>query len=177
MLSEWLEMSVQDMSTGLKVKMIKTFLLSVYLLTVRKRHLLTLRKTGLENTTQNSNVVGHMQSNVFMAAKVLNLKKKLLEQILVAAEDLGDPADPETGWDVHFKRVKTGPMAYNVEYQLQALKCKQRALDESEMELIKDLKSMDDVLPRPTPDAQLELLKRIQGAESNETVDEEFDVS
>jgi len=113
--------------------------------------------------------------------KVLNLKKKLLEQILVAAEDLGDPADPVTGWDVHFKRVKTGPMAYNVEYQLQALKCKQRALDESEMELIKDLKSMDEVLPRPTPDAQKELLDRIRAGSSNsntdESIDEEFQVS
>jgi len=113
--------------------------------------------------------------------KVLNLKKKLLEQILVAAEDLGDPADPVTGWDVHFKRVKTGPMAYNVEYQLQALKCKQRALDESEMELIAELKSMDEVLPRPTPDAQKELLDRIRAGSSNsntdESIDEEFQVS
>ena len=111
--------------------------------------------------------------------KVLNLKKKLLEQILVAAEDLGDPADPVTGWDVHFKRVKTGPMAYNVEYQLQALKCKQRPLDEAEMELIKDLKSMDEVLSRPTPDAQKELLDRIRQGSSNndESIDEEFQVS
>jgi hypothetical protein len=30
-------------------------------------------------------------------AKVLNLKKKLFEQILTAAEDLGDPTDPDTG--------------------------------------------------------------------------------
>jgi len=113
--------------------------------------------------------------------KVLNLKKKLLEQILVAAEDLGDPADPVTGWDVHFKRVKTGPMAYNVEYQLQALKCKPRALDEAEMELISELKSMDEVLPRPTPDAQKELLDRIRAGSSNsktdESIDEEFQVS
>lgn len=29
--------------------------------------------------------------------KVLNLKKKLFEQILNAAEDLGDPTDPDTG--------------------------------------------------------------------------------
>ena len=29
--------------------------------------------------------------------KVLNLKKKLFEQILTAAEDLGDPTDPDTG--------------------------------------------------------------------------------
>ena len=112
--------------------------------------------------------------------KVLNLKKKLLEQIMVAAEDLGDPTDPETGWDVHFKRVKTGPMAYNVEYQLQALKCKQRPLDEVEQELIAELKSMDEVLPRPTPDAQKELLDRLREGASNEpdeTITDEFDVS
>ena len=108
--------------------------------------------------------------------KVLNLKKKLMEQIKVAAEDLGDPTDPEVGWDVYFKRVKTGPMAYNVEYQLQALKCKPRALDESEMELIAELKSMDEVLPRPTPDAQKELLDRLRAGSSNsdETATEEL---
>ena len=111
--------------------------------------------------------------------KVLNLKKKLLEQIMVAAEDLGDPTDPETGWDVFFKRVKTGPMAYNVEYQLQALKCKPRALTEDEQALIADLKSMDEVLTRPTPDAQKELLDRLREGASNEpdeTVTDEFDI-
>ena len=45
-------------------------------------------------------------------------------------------------------------MAYNVEYQLQPLKCKPRPLTESEQELIAELKSMDEVLPRPTADAQ-----------------------
>ena len=112
--------------------------------------------------------------------KVLNLKKKLLEQILLTAEDLGDPADPETGWDVYLKRVKTGPMAYNVEYQLQPLKCKPRALNEKEQELIADLKSMDEVLARPTPDAQKELLDRIRAGSSNsdadESINEEFDI-
>jgi len=113
--------------------------------------------------------------------KVLNLKKKLLEQIMVAAEDLGDPTDPVTGWDVYFKRVKTGPMAYNVEYQLQALKCKPRALDDAEMELIADLKSMDEVLTRPTADAQKELLDRLREGADNSTPDEnvsdEFDIT
>ena len=109
--------------------------------------------------------------------KVVNLKRKLFDQILVAMEDLGNPTDPETGWDIYFKRLKTGPQVFNVEYQLQMLKCKPRALEDWEQELVADLKSMDDVLPRPTPDAQLELLKKIQGAESEETVDEEFDVS
>ena len=109
--------------------------------------------------------------------QVFNLKKKLWEQIRVAAEDLGDPTNLETGWDVHFKRVKTGPMAYNVEYQLQALKCKPRALTEDELELISELKSMDEVLPRPTPDAQKELLDRIRegaGNSDNESIEEDF---
>jgi len=111
--------------------------------------------------------------------KVLNLKKKLLEQVMVAAEDLGDPTHPETGWDVCFKRVKTGPMAYNVEYQLQALKCKPRALTEDEQELTADLKSMDEVLPRPTPDAQKELLDRLRAPSQeqiDESIEEEFNV-
>ena len=93
--------------------------------------------------------------------KVLNLKKKLLEQIMLAAEELGDPTDPETGWDVHFKRVKTGPQVYNVEYQLQVLKCKVRALDNDEAALVAKLQSMDDILPRPTADSQKEFLENL----------------
>ena len=100
------------------------------------------------------------------ASQVVNLKKKLWEQIITAAEDLGDPTDPEKGWDVKFKRVKTGPLPYNVEYQLQVLKCKHRPLNEKEMELVLNLKSMDDVMPRPTPDAQKELLDRVRGSEA-----------
>ena len=113
--------------------------------------------------------------------KIVNLKKKLWEQILTAAEDLGDPTDPETGWDVKFKRVKTGPLPYNVEYQLQVLKCKPRALDDDELALVESLKSMDDVMPRPTPDAQKELLDRVRQADTNEideeALDQEFAIS
>jgi len=109
--------------------------------------------------------------------KVFNLKKKLWEQIRVAAEDLGDPTHMETGWDIHFKRVKTGPMAYNVEYQLQPLKSKPRPLTDEEKELVENLKSMDDVLPRPTADAQKELLDRLRegaGNSSDESIEEDF---
>ena len=113
--------------------------------------------------------------------KVINLKKKLWEQILTAAEDLGDPTNPEAGWDICLKRVKTGPLPYNVEYQLQALKCKPRALDADEMAAIEGIKSMDEVMPRPTPDAQKELLDRLRNAPSqedadNETLEEEFNI-
>jgi hypothetical protein len=112
--------------------------------------------------------------------KIINLKKKLFEAILTAAEDLGDPTDPENGWDVKFKRVKTGPLPYNVEYQLQVLKCKQRPLGETEMAAIADLKSMDDVMPRPTPDAQKALLDEIRedaAGDIDETLEDEFNVS
>lgn len=111
--------------------------------------------------------------------KVVNLKKKLWEQVITAAEDLGDPTDPKTGWDIKFKRVKTGPLPYNVEYQLQPLKCKPSALSDAEMELVAELKSMDEVMPRPTPDAQKELLDRVREAstsEIDESIEEEFKV-
>jgi hypothetical protein len=72
-------------------------------------------------------------------------------------------------------------MAYNVEYQLQALKCKPKPLTDSEKELIADLKSMDEILTRPTPDAQKELLDRLrEGADNSkpdESISDEFDIS
>jgi len=71
-------------------------------------------------------------------------------------------------------------MAFNVEYRLQALKCKPRPLTEDETAAIAELKSMDDVLPRPTPDAQLELLQRVTtpaGTETPDEVSDEFNIS
>lgn len=97
--------------------------------------------------------------------KILNLKKTLMEQIKLAADDLGDPTDNETGWDVHFRRVKTGPNVYNVDYQLQALKCKPRALTSTEQALVADLRSMDEILPRPTADQQKTFLEGVAGSE------------
>ena len=101
------------------------------------------------------------------------------EQVITAAEDLGDPTDYTTGWDICFKRVKTGPLPYNVEYQLQALKCKPRALSETEVQTIADIKSMDEVMPRPTADAQKELLDRIRNSgqeNDDEALEAEFSV-
>jgi hypothetical protein len=100
--------------------------------------------------------------------KVLNLKKKLFENILMAAEDLGDPTDFETGWDVVFKRTKTGPLAYNVEYTLQVLRCKPRALTAQEVELAEKAQPIDEKYPRATPDEVKALLDKLQAG-----VDEE----
>jgi hypothetical protein len=93
--------------------------------------------------------------------KALNLKKKLFEQIMAAAEDLGDPTDFDTGWDVVFKRTKTGPLAFNVEYQLQVLRCKPRKLSEAERELANAEKTIDEKYPRPTEAEVLALLQKI----------------
>lgn len=105
--------------------------------------------------------------------KVVNLKKKLWEQICTAAEDLGDPTDPDTGWDIVFERKKTGPLPYNVEYTLHVLKCKKRPLDEEERKLLEDLKSMDEVMVRPTPAAQKELMDKLRGGGSTQETDDE----
>ena len=91
--------------------------------------------------------------------KVLNLKKKLFEAIMVAAEDLGDPTDAESGWDIAFKKQKTGPLPFNVEYTLQVLKCKPRPLDDNELEAIKDLPNIDDVISRPSADQQKDFIE------------------
>lgn len=103
--------------------------------------------------------------------KALNLKKKLFEQILTAAEDLGDPTDFDNGWDIVFKRVKTGPLAYNVEYQLQVLRCKTRALSEAERELVNASKSIDEKYVRPTEDEVLALLTKITTNSDDESGD------
>jgi hypothetical protein len=114
--------------------------------------------------------------------KVLNLKKKLMEQIMSAAEDLGDPTDPDTGWAVCFSKKKTGQMVYNVEYQLQPLKCKSTPLTDEEKALVAAATPIDEQLPRPLPQAQKDLLDKIAfgDAEGEDKVDpeveDEFDI-
>ena len=105
--------------------------------------------------------------------KALNLKKKLFEQILSAAEDLGDPTDYDTGWDVVFKRIKTGPLAFNVEYQLQVLRCKPRKLSQAERDLADAEKPVDEKYIRPTEAEVRALLEKITaGVDSDETQNE-----
>lgn len=102
------------------------------------------------------------------------LKKKLFESILEAAESLGDPTDPDTGWDVVFKRKKTGPLAFNVEYSLQTLKCKPRPLTDEERELVANAKTIDEKYPRPTADKVKDLLDRLSSQGSDdETSDDD----
>lgn len=106
--------------------------------------------------------------------KALNLKKKLFEQIMNAAEDLGDPTDYDSGWDVVFKRQKTGPLPFNVEYTLSVLKCKKRSLNAEERALANSAEDIDSKFPRPTPDdVKANLEKLASGADEDESVDGE----
>lgn len=69
-----------------------------------------------------------------------------------------------------FKRVKTGPLPFNVEYTLKALSCKTRSLTEAEREVIAKEKAIDDKYPRPTPADVLRTLERItKGADEEDT--------
>lgn len=106
-------------------------------------------------------------------AKVLNLKKKLFEQIMSAAEDLGDPTDLETGWDIVFKRQKTGPLPFNVEYTLSVLRCKRRALNETERATVAAAVPIDDKFVRPTAEEVEALCIKIQAGESEATSEAE----
>lgn len=99
-------------------------------------------------------------------AVVLNLKKKLFEQIVSAASDLGlDPTDADEGFDIVFKRAKTGPLAFNVEYTLSQLKLKKRSLSEGERELIATALPIDAKFVRQTPDEVKALLDRMTKGE------------
>jgi hypothetical protein len=74
---------------------------------------------------------------------------------------LGDPTDYDTGWDVVFKRTKTGPLAFNISYDLSVLRCKPRKLSDAEREAADAAKSIDEKYPRPTEAEVLATLEKI----------------
>lgn len=101
--------------------------------------------------------------------KVLNLKKKLFQEIINAANDLGlDPTDFDEGFDIVFRRQKTGPLAFNVEYTLSQLKLKKRALTADERKVAEAAKPIDEKIPRPTPDEIKALLVKISSGASTD---------
>ena len=106
------------------------------------------------------------------------LKKKLWEQIMVAAEDLGDPTDPVSGWDVIFEKKKTGGSRLNVEYNLHTLKCKNREMTDEEKALLTDIPDLEKLYPRPSPEEQkkgLDNLRDEQTEKTDSAIDEEFE--
>lgn len=111
------------------------------------------------------------------SVKIFNLKKKLMDQILTAAQELGDPTDLDGGWEVHFKRTKNGPHVYNVEYTLDQIKCLKntKPVTDEQRAAIEAATPIQELLPRPTADQQKELLERISTGGEEKNVDSEVD--
>ena len=93
--------------------------------------------------------------------KVLGLKKKLFQQIRdMAKKHLGDPTAVE-GWSVVVNRNKTGPLAFNVEYNLDQLSCKKNTLTQEQQDIFKESKNIDELFPRQTPDEQKIFIEKV----------------
>lgn len=108
--------------------------------------------------------------------KLIDHKKKLFEQILLLSKRLGDPTDPEKGWDVVAERTKTGPKAYNVEYTLDQLGCadSQGPLTDAEKAMLEDeMPDIEEYLKVQTAEEQEEMIKSRILAETTDEVDEE----
>ena len=60
-----------------------------------------------------------------------------------------------------FKRAKTGPQPFNVEYTLAVLKCKKRSLNDDERAAIAESVSIDTKFVRPTPEEVKATLEKI----------------
>ncbi|MCP4442849.1 MAG: hypothetical protein GY810_28420 [Aureispira sp.] len=91
--------------------------------------------------------------------KAVDHKKKLLQAIVSFAKKFGDPTDQDKGWDIVASRAKTGPAAFNVEYSLEFGDIQVSALTDAEKVLVVEAGSLDEMFPRPTPEAQEKFLK------------------
>lgn len=101
---------------------------------------------------------------------VFNWKSKLFKQVVSAMEDLGDPTNLDTGWDIIFSKDKTGPNTFNVEYTLNAIKCSKSIgpVSDKVREVAGSGKTIDEWLPRITPDKQKEYLDSIRAGGTGE---------
>ncbi|NDD82987.1 hypothetical protein EBZ38_01710 [bacterium] len=110
------------------------------------------------------------------AVRIFNHKKKLFATIVNMVEELGDPTDPTTGWDIVFNKAKSGPKIYNVEYTVMQLKCKPRALTETELGMFSKHPTIDEVLRRAPPEDIKKYLDELRaGAPSTkEGIDDEI---
>lgn len=94
--------------------------------------------------------------------KVLGLKKKLFQQILtMAKKHLGDPTDLDDGWEVVVEKVKTGPLPFNVEYNLEQMSCKKQPLTDEQKETFGEAKTIEELFPVQTPEEQKAFIEKV----------------
>jgi hypothetical protein len=110
--------------------------------------------------------------------KLFDHKKKLFGAILDAAKKkMGDPTDPDKGWDVVFTKKKTGPQTFNVEYTLETFDLKNSPLSEKDKAAIKEAGVIEDITKVQTPEEQEAFIKNFvlpEEAEVETEVEEEL---
>ena len=100
---------------------------------------------------------------------VLALKKKLFGAILtMAKKHLGNPTDPDTGWECVVDREKTGNNVYDVAYTLDQLESKKHPLTDEQKAEIAESKTIDEMFPRQTPEEQKTFIEKIWFSVSEE---------
>jgi hypothetical protein len=110
--------------------------------------------------------------------KLFDHKKKLFESILDAAKKkMGDPTDPENGWDVVFTRTKTGPRAYNVEYRLETFELENSPLSDEDKAAVEEAGRIEDVVFRQSVEDQERFIKDyiLEEENADEEAAEELD--
>jgi hypothetical protein len=109
--------------------------------------------------------------------QVLQLKKGMLTDIISAAKQLKmDPTNLDTGCWISVKRVKTGPLQYNVKYEVQQLLMRPEALTDELKEKALEAKPMGELFERESYDAQAERLrKHVSGDAASENTGGEVD--
>jgi len=105
--------------------------------------------------------------------KLMGLKKKLFDQIQDLAGELGDPTDIVKGWDVVVEKKKTGPHIFNIEYKLKERAINVRELTDDEKDAIKDMKPIDELIPRQDADEQQAFIEQNWVNKTEENADNE----
>lgn len=114
--------------------------------------------------------------------EILNLKKKMFEALIKFCRDAElDPTDYEKGFNIVVDRVKTGSNAYNVEYNLNYVKMMKNQsgepLSDKDRELIKDLKPIEEIIPRPSAEEQKKALLNHLSGKSDPSEEKSEDTS
>ena len=123
-------------------------------------------------------VIQCIDANEPTKIKVLPLKKKMFAQILEAARKLkADPTNIDEGFWITVDRKKTGPNAFNVEYTVDILQCKEdiMPLTEDEKKLLVDIKAIDELFPRAKPESQRKFIEEKILKEKEEADTSDFD--
>lgn len=105
---------------------------------------------------------------------VVSLRKKMFESILAnAKKHWGDITHPDTGTKLVVTKKKTGPNAFNVDYELDVMSCVKNPLTDEQKEMVANSPTIDEMFPRQTPDEQKENIERVWFSSRDEETEDE----